>query len=167
MTSTLFKAVLLLLCAATLGGCASVIGPVENPRMSISAVRILPASGTEQRIELDLRVLNPNSFALEAKGLVVDVVFNDIPLLSGAAPNVAVVPAYGEAGMTLTLAASLVNGLRLLNSLMQHPDHPLQYRLEARLDLKRPIGKRLRIVEQGEISPRPAARNNDTRSTPT
>lgn len=142
---------------ALLAACASLVGPVENPRISVTWLRVLPPSGTEQRLEVGLRVINPNSFALEASGLVVEAAFNDIRVLSGVLADPPPVPAYGEAQFTINLSASLFDGIRLVRALMEHPDDPLNYRLEARLDLELPLARTLTILEQGEISARPPA----------
>ena len=143
-----------------LAGCASVFGPVENPSVTIKSLRFLPAEGGMQRIDVTLRVMNPNGFPLESKGLVLEAVFNDIPLLNGAVAEPPAVPAYGEADMNVTLSASLLNGIRLLGVVMKHPEDALQYRLEARIDLSRPIARTLTILEQGQISARPPASGN-------
>jgi len=146
----------LLLLAVMLAACAGLTGPVENPRVTVTSLRLLPADGVEQRIEVGLRLLNPNSFDLHAKGLVISLGLNGVPLLKGATSELPFVPAYGEAQAKLTLSLSLMSGLRLMSRLAQQPDEPLQYRLEARLDLRRPLWKRLTLMEQGEIAPRRA-----------
>ncbi len=147
----------LLLLAVMLAACAGLTGPVENPRVTVTSLRPLPADGVEQRIEVGLRLLNPNSFDLHAKGLVISLGLNGVPLLKGATSELPLVPAYGEAQAKLTLNLSLMSGLRLMSRLAQQPDEPLQYRLEARLDLRRPLWKRLMLMEQGEIAPRRAS----------
>jgi len=145
------------LAALWLAGCASVFGPVENPSINIASMRLLPAEGGAQRVEVTLRVMNPNSFPLEAKGIVLKAGFNDIPLLTGAVAGPPPVPAYGEAQMSVVLSASLLNGLRLIRAIVEHPDDPLQYRLEARIDLSMPVARTLTLLEQGEIAARPPA----------
>ncbi len=147
----------LLLLAVMLAACAGLTGPVENPRVTVTSLRPLPADGVEQRIEVGLRLLNPNSFDLHAKGLVISLGLNGVPMLKGATSELPLVPAYGEAQAKLTLNLSLMSGLRLMSRLAQQPDEPLQYRLEARLDLRRPLWKRLMLMEQGEIAPRRAS----------
>lgn len=146
-----------LVAALLLAGCASLFGPVEEPRVSITSLRILPAAGTEQRLEVGLRLINPNGFDLEAAGIVAEAGFNDISVLSGVLADPPVLPAYGETLLHVTLTASLLDGIRLVRSLMAHPDDPLRYRLEVRIDLKRPLARRLTLLDQGEISTGPPA----------
>jgi LEA14-like dessication related protein len=153
MTQTLRRTRLLMV-AWLLAGCAGVFTPVEEPRVSIVSVKVLPASGIEQRIEVGLRVMNPNSFTLAARGLVVNVGFNDLQLLRGVAADPPPVPAYSEAEMTVVLSASLLNGIRLVSRLMERPGEPLQYRLEARLDMGAPLWRSITVLDQGEISGR-------------
>ncbi|MBP6381143.1 MAG: LEA type 2 family protein [Pseudomonadales bacterium] len=162
MASTLARRLALLAIIALLGACAGLGGRVENPRVTVTSLRVLPAEGVEQRVEVGLRLLNPNDFDLDAKGLVISLGINDVPLLNGATADVPLVPAYGEALTKVTLSVNLVSGLRLVSRLVQRPDDPLQYRLEARLDLRSPMWKRLTVMEQGEISPRPPASVNDS-----
>lgn len=152
--SDILRSIHLLVAVLLLAGCAGVFAPIEEPRVSIISVKVLPVTGIEQRIEVGLRVMNPNSSALEARGLVVNVGFNDLELLRGVAANPPRVPAYSEAEMTIVLSASLLNGMRLVKRLMERPDEPLQYRLEARLDLGPPFWQHITVLEQGEISGR-------------
>ncbi|MFM7272647.1 MAG: LEA type 2 family protein [Gammaproteobacteria bacterium] len=147
---------------ALLGACASVVGPVENPRVSVTSLRILPASGGQQRFELGLKLMNPNGFDLKANGIVVDARLNDLPILAGAIAEPPVVPAYGEAEMKLPLSASLMDGIRLVGDLLRHPEDPLSYRLEVRIDLALPLSRRLTILEQGQIASRPPVPASDT-----
>lgn len=153
-----FRLLALLGIALALGGCArltSEMAHVEKPRVSLASLRVLPAEGAEQRIELGLRVVNPNGFDIQARGLVVDVALNDIPVLNGVASSIPLLPAYGEARVPVVVGANLVSTARLVRTLMEHPEDPLHYRLEARLDLKRVLGGRITILEQGDISARP------------
>ena len=137
-----------------LAGCASMVGPVEEPDVSIASLRMLPAEGGVQRMEVGLRVMNPNSFPLKASGLVAKASFNDIPLVKGAVAEPPEIPAYGEVQFPVQLTASLLSGIRLIRELVQHPDEPLRYRLEVRIDLKLPLARRLTVMEDGEISAR-------------
>lgn len=147
-----WRAWTLAIVAVVVSACASVVGPVEEPRITITSIRLLPPSGAEQRIEVGLKLMNPNGFDLKAKGIVLNAGFNDVPVLSGAIAEPPVVPAYGEQEMKMTLSASLMNGIRLVRSIMQHPEDPVSYRLDARIDLKLPLARTLRILKQGEIA---------------
>jgi LEA14-like dessication related protein len=122
---------------------------------------LLPPSGPEQRIEVGLKIMNPNGFDLKANGIVVNAGFNDVPVLSGAVAEPPVVPAYGEQELKMVLNASLMNGIRLVRSIMQHPEDPVSYRLDARIDLKLPLARTLRILKQGEITAQSPAGNRD------
>ena len=104
---------------ALLAACAGLGGRVENPRVTVTSLRVLPAEGVEQRVEVGLRLLNPNDFDLDAKGLVISLGINDVPLLNGATADVPLVPAYGEALAKVTLSVNLVSGLRLVSRLVQ------------------------------------------------
>ena len=92
----ILRSVCLPIVVLLLAGCAGVFTPIEEPGVSIVSVKVLPASGIEQRIEVGLRVMNPNSSALAARGLVVNVGFNDLELLRGVAANPPPVPAYSD-----------------------------------------------------------------------
>jgi len=67
--------------------------------------------------------------------------------------------------MKMTLSASLLNGIRLVRSIMQHPEDPVSYRLDARIDLKLPLARTLRILKQGEIAAQAPADSRDTSPT--
>ncbi len=153
--------------ALLLAACASVVGPVEEPGISITSLRLLPPSGTEQRIEVGLKFMNPNAFDLKASGLVITVGFNDVPVLTGAIAEPPLIPAYGEQDMKMVLSASLLNGIRLVRTLMEHPEDPLSYRLDARIDLKLPLSRSIRILKQGQIAAHSPASDAPPAVTPT
>lgn len=158
------NALLLLFIGALLGGCAQLnkeFAEAEQPRVNLVSIKLLPPEGVEQRIELGLRVINPNGFDIEARGLVVEVGFNDIPVLNGVAANIPMLPAYSEIRVPVTVTANLISTMRLVGTLIDHPDDPLHYRLEARLDLKRVLGGSVTILQEGDISARPPPVSGD------
>lgn len=155
-------ALLVVVAMGLLAGCAGLGVPIDNPRVTVTSLRVLPAEGVQQRIDVGLRVLNPNDFDLDAKGLVISLEINDVPLLTGATADVPRVPAYGEAEVHVVLSVSLLSGARLISRLMERPDQTLRYRLESRFDLRSPMWTRLTVLEHGEISPRPPASVNNS-----
>lgn len=146
--------VLLLLGVAA---CASLTRPLENPRLTVTSLKLLPPQGLEQRIVVGLKVLNPNGLEIRASGMAIDLSLNGVPVLSGAASELPKLPPYGEASFDVTLSTSLMNSLRLLEQVSRNPDQPMQYSLRARLDMLLPVPRSLDILEQGAIAARPPA----------
>ena len=133
------------------------VASVETPRVRLQSLRIMPPSGAEQRLELLLSVVNPNSFTLDVKGMLIEVGFNGDHPLRGVTGEVQPVAAYSEATVPVSVTTDLAGGERLLRSVREYPDEALAYRLEARLDLRRVGGKRITVLNQGEISAQPPA----------
>lgn len=155
----MFTAMALVMLTLVSSGCTRLVkemATVEQPRIDLASVKVLPAMGSEQRVELGLRVVNPNGFDLEVRAMMLDVRFNDLSVLNGVTSDIPLIPAYSEVHFPVNVSASLINSLRLVQILMEHPEDPLHYRLEARIDLKRYLRKRISIRRQGVISARPA-----------
>lgn len=120
-----------LACLAALAGCAGLGKPLESPRVTLADLRIQEARQLEASIEVVLRVINPNEFALDIQGLHADLELNDRPFAHGASPAGAAVPAFGSETLTLVMHSSVIDVFRALVDLPRHES--LRYRLQGRL----------------------------------
>lgn len=145
-----------------LTGCAGTFSDVKNPRLSIARVEVMPSAGLMQYIRVGVRVVNPNPFAIEASGVYMQVSFNDVTMLDGVASDLPVVEAYSESEFTMNLSTNLLSGLRFVAALLEKPGEVVTYRIEADVELSSPIGRKLQLLEQGEIAPRTALRRDAT-----
>lgn len=127
---------LLLLTILLLGGCATLSPYPETPSVSVSSFALAPeSSGLAPRFRVGLNVVNPNPRALPLVGISYAVEVEGTRILSGAAADLPVVPAYGSAEFTIDLIPDLLGGARLLTDLMGRQRSQLDYSFTARLDV--------------------------------
>jgi LEA14-like dessication related protein len=143
----------LLLAAAglTLSGCAVLRGGLETPNVTVSSFRVLPSEGMLPAFEVGLRIINPNSVALNLRGVSYTVSLDGNEIIKGVANNLPVIEAYGEGEIKLTAAANMFAGMRLVRDLLSNNKDRFDYALEAKLD----VGKLLpaiRVTDSGSIS---------------
>ena len=116
-------------------GCAGMRPGFETPSVKVVAFRPLPGEGMAPRFEIGLRVVNPNPDALTLRGMSYTVSLDDFDVVEGAANDLPVVPAYGEAQFNVQAAVSLLDAIRFVNNLMQKPAGQVEYNLRAKLDV--------------------------------
>lgn len=149
---SLFRA-FFLLTALCVAGCATLKPDFETPTVQVVSFRPLPAEGLTPRFEIGLRVVNPNADALKLRGISYNVSLDDYRVVEGAASELPVVPAYGEATFRLTAGVSLVDAMRFVNGLFSDTDGQVEYRLQAKLDVGALLPA-IRIEETGLLGMR-------------
>jgi len=113
--------VLLLLVAACAGG-----EPVA-PQVRLVDLRLLESGLFEQRFEIDLRIGNPNDFALPLDGLTFDLEINGADFAQGFSDQRVTVPRLGEGIITVTATTTLIDLVQQMKLLAERGD--LAYRL--------------------------------------
>jgi LEA14-like dessication related protein len=106
-SSALRSWIVLAAAALTLGGCAWLQGR-EPPRVTLIGVE--PAAsegGFEARMQLKLRVENPNDTPIEYNGISVQLDVQGKSLASGVSNQSGTVPAFGEAVVTVPVTVSI------------------------------------------------------------
>ena len=116
-------------------GCAGIRPGFEPLSVKVVAFRPLPGEGMAPRFEIGLRVVNPNPDALTLRGMSYTVSLDEFDVVDGAANDLPVVPAYGEAQFSVQAAVSLLDAIRFVNNLMQKPAGQVEYKLRAKLDV--------------------------------
>jgi LEA14-like dessication related protein len=105
------KLLLGLVASLALSGCAAVPINLKTPDVSVVGIRGLEANFFEQRLEVRMRVKNPNSVELPVNGLDVDVELADEPFAHGVSAREFVVPANGEAEFDMIVTANAANAI--------------------------------------------------------
>jgi LEA14-like dessication related protein len=137
--------------ATVFPGCAMLQPDLEEPRVEVAGLRMLPMENNTPEFEIDLRVINPNDHNLSLRGISYTINIEERDLVTGVANNLPEIPAYGEATITLTATLSVLEGIRLITDLLQRPRDKLNYAFNAQLDLGA-IMPDLTISETGVIS---------------
>jgi len=119
-----------------LAGCATLSPYPERPSVSVTSFALAPEStGLAPRFRVGLQVVNPNRRELPLVGMSYSLELEGTRILSGAAADLPVVPAYGSADFTVDLSPDLLGSARLLSDLMGRQRDRLDYSFTARLDV--------------------------------
>lgn len=134
----------------TLAGCAGLTERPEPPEVSLANINILSGGHAEQRYRLQLRLQNPNDFALAMKGLKYQIYINDEVFARGMNRDSVTIPPFSEALVDvegISIPSTIVD--RLLEPENQG-NGKIQYRLSGSARLaNQPLS--IPFEHQGEL----------------
>lgn len=134
----------------TLAGCAGLTERPEPPEVSLANINILRGRHAEQRYRLQLRLQNPNDFALPMKGLKYQIYINDEVFARGMSRESVTIPAFREALVDVEgigIPSTLVD---LLLEAENQGNGKIQYRLSGSARLaNQPLS--IPFEHQGEL----------------
>lgn len=99
-----------------------------------------------------LRAVNPNSTKLSLRGMSYKISLNDYEVVEGAANELPIVPAYGEAGFKVIATIGVFEGIRFVSDMVQHSRVQIAYSFKAKLDVGAMIPA-IRIEKTGSYAP--------------
>lgn len=137
------------LAAVALAGCASLPTNLKTPEVSFVSLRAVEASVFEQKLEVRMKVHNPNSIALPVNGLDVDMELAGEPFAHGVSAREFVVPANGEAEFDMNVTANAVNAL--LKIAGGKNTDVIAYRLKGKLSTKIGLLRTIPFEETGTV----------------
>ena len=145
----------LLAALATLafGGCAALPTNLETPEVSFVALRAVEASVFEQRLEVRMKVRNPNDIELPVNGLDVDIELADEPFAHGVSAREFVVPAGGEAEFDMLVTANAATALLKIASADRKTDS-IPYNVKGKLSTKIGLLRTIPFDESGTLRSR-------------
>lgn len=135
-----------------IAGCATNPLSIEPPKVQLVNISQAKQQGLSVEFMLDLKVINPNSRALNLVGMNFDVELEGINIISGAANDVPSVPAYGNQMVGVSVSVGLIEGVKLINQLANNNDRKLAYQLTTRLNTGIPIIGVIPVVDSGHIN---------------
>jgi LEA14-like dessication related protein len=138
-----------MLAAPLLAGCASVAS-LEAPKLSVVSLKMQSADIFSQRLQLRMRVANPNDRELPVKGINYRIEVNGDQLGEGATDTAFVVPAKGEAEFDMVVTANLASTLSRIFSRGSKPES-LDYRLVGSVALSSGFLRRIPFDERGSV----------------
>lgn len=97
------------------------------PQVRVVDLRLIDSSVFEQRFEIDLRIGNPNDFALPLDGLTFDLEVNGAAFARGFSDQRVTIPRLGEGLVSVSASPTLLDVVRQLQLLAERGD--LTYRL--------------------------------------
>lgn len=126
MTMTSILRVFITICGIlSLIGCQSMTAaPVkpESPEVLLVNVTLLDTTMFEQRLQVDLRVRNPNNFDLEVTGLDFTLHLNDQRLARGLTNKAATIPRLGDSVVSVETTTSTLDVIRHLLNIREHQE---------------------------------------------
>ena len=131
-----------------LSGCA-VLPKFETPRLSVVSIQMQSADIFAQRLQVRMRVLNPNTRELPVKGIRYRIEVNDSELGQGLTNAPFVVPALGEAEFDVQVTTNAVGLLAKL--LSRRKTESLDYRLVGDVALSSGLLRRIPFDERGSV----------------
>lgn len=155
--AAVLRTLLVIAMACCISACNGLGQAYEKPTVTVSGFRTLPSNGVMPNFEIDLHVVNPNREALKLIGVSYTVSLDGHELIKGVGNNLPVIDAYGDGTFTLTAAANLLSGVRLVTDLMNKSSDTFEYRFDAKLDVGR-FSRNIRVQETGNISLRSTGR---------
>jgi LEA14-like dessication related protein len=90
-------------CGWWLAACAGAFSHAEPPEVSLAGLAFGRPGLFEQRLRLDVRLRNPNDFALDVERVLFDLEVNDQELGKAWTTDAFDVPAFGEAVVPVTV----------------------------------------------------------------
>ena len=100
-----------LLLTALLTGCSS-LGLQDPPNIELAGLEPLPGQGMELRLNVVLRVQNPNDIPINYDGIALELDINGQPLASGVSDQRGQIPRYAEAVVRIPVSISAFSMLR-------------------------------------------------------
>lgn len=124
----------LLLALLLTAGCASWFTKGEPPEVLVTNITPLEATPFEQRLQVDLRIRNPNDFDLLVRGIDFKLNINGKRLARGLGSQEMTVPRLGDAVVSVQTSTSTFDVIRQVLSFSEKQD--LAYDIGGVLHLK-------------------------------
>ena len=142
-------AALFLACVPWFAGCAA-LPKFESPKLSVVALKVQGGDFFSQRLQVRLRVFNPNARELPISGIAYRIDINDTEIGNGSTAAPFTVPAMGEVEFDMQLTANLVGALGKLLS-RRNSSEELAYRLVGDVSLSSGFLRRIPFDERGSV----------------
>ncbi len=119
-----------------LAGCVGLGTKLETPHVAFVGLKAVEANLFEQKLEVRLRVQNPNAIALPVKGLDVDVELAGEHFAHGVSAREFTVPANGEAEFDMNVTANAASALIKILGGDSKSREAIPYRLKGKLSTR-------------------------------
>ncbi len=138
-------------------GCASWMMTGEPPEVLVTNITPLEGTAFEQRLQVDLRIRNPNDFDLLLTGIDFTLHLNGKRLARGLGNTAVTIPRLSDAVVSVQTSTSTFDVVRQLLSFSRTQD--LSYDITGRLHLKEghwPFDTSGILLEKGQLSGAPS-----------
>ena len=140
----------LITCALALTGCAGAPGDLEPPEVSVAGIGLGRPGLFEQELRVDLRLENPNDFAIPVDSLRFDLELNELSFARGRTSEDFELPALGETVVPVTVLLATTD---LLDRAMRlGVEQRVEYRLDGTAELGGLFGTRVPFERSGTLA---------------
>ena len=141
-----------------LAGCARMGQSVEEPQVTLVDMQMLELKPLEAIFQISLRVMNPNDFALDLKGVSCKLRIDGKHFATGIGNKQQEIPAFGTGIVPVTIYASTLKMFSSALALIQGMDQPqealqpMSYELAGKIRLGGGISWSVPFESKGELS---------------
>lgn len=132
-------------------GCAGLPSDLKTPEVSFVGLRAVDANLFEQRLEVRMKVHNPNTIELPVKGLDVEVELANEPFAQGVSAREFVVPAGGEAEFDMIVTANAATALLKIAGSDRKSREEIPYRVTGKLSTRIGLLRSIPFDESGTV----------------
>jgi LEA14-like dessication related protein len=144
------RAILLLLPALLLGGCAT-LPNYDPPDVTVAGIESMPGEGMELRLLVKLRVQNPNDAAIDYDGVAVKLEVFDKTFATGVTDVKGSVPRFGESVITVPVTVSVLRMVKnVIGMLDGKPIASIPYEMSGKLNTG--VFSSYRFASKGELA---------------
>jgi LEA14-like dessication related protein len=141
----------LLVVLVLLAGCVGLPSDLKTPEVSFVGLRAVDASLFEQRLEVRMKVRNPNTIELPVKGLDVEVELANEPFAQGVSAREFIVPAGGEAEFDMIVTANVATALLKIAGSDRKSREEIPYRVTGKLSTRIGLLRSIPFDESGTV----------------
>jgi LEA14-like dessication related protein len=141
--------VLLLACLPWFAGCAA-LPKFESPKLSVVTLKMQGGDFFSQRLQVRMRVFNPNARELPISGIAYRIEINDTEIGNGSTAAPFTVPAMGEVEFDMQITANLAGAIGKLLS-RRNSSEEVAYRLVGDVSLSSGFLRRIPFDQRGSI----------------
>lgn len=155
---------LLLVALLFLSGCAGLGRPVEEPQVTLVDLQLLEMKPLEAVFQIQLRIMNPNDFSLDLRGVNCDLRIDDKYFATGIGSEARDIPAFGTGVIPVTVYASTLNMFSSVLQMVQGVDRhqqtlqSLRYELTGKLRVGGGVNRSVPFHSKGELTLNPQGR---------
>jgi LEA14-like dessication related protein len=135
--------------ALLLAGCAAMLPKLEAPKLEVVAVNLGHANLLQAKIDVTLRVTNPNNRSLDVSSIVLQIAVSGTEMATGETAEPFVVPALGETQFDIKLTADVATALALMAQQL-HSD-AVPYRVTGQVKLASGLIRNLPFTTEGNL----------------
>jgi LEA14-like dessication related protein len=135
--------------AMLLAGCSALLPKLEAPKLEVVAVNLGHANLLQAKIDVTLRVTNPNNRSLDVSSIVLQIAVSGTQMATGETAEPFVVPALGETQFDIKLTADVATALALMAQQLHSDTVP--YRVTGQVKLASGFIRNLPFTSEGDL----------------